>query len=299
MSRQTEFSVPIDARALASLFTKRIYRELRDKGRSPTLSRVANESGLGSALRPRTTLKSALEYAFEILEREVVNDYVYRAAITSKVLLGKHSLNTTIMLTEFRVDDSKADIVIVNGTSTAYEIKSDRDRLCRLESQIASYLGAFTRVVVVAAERHLEEIFATVPTTVGIQTLTRNGSLSTLRQPTDDTTHLGASTLFESLRHSEAILVLRSLGLSEPTVPNTELHAALRRLFENIKPGLLQCAATRILRKTRSQSHLDELVRSLPMSLRPLALSCKSKNPDHQNLVKTLSTPLSEVLEWN
>lgn len=45
--------------------------------------------------------------------------------IANKILLGKHSLNTSHMLSEFRVGYNKADVVIINGTSSVYEIKSE------------------------------------------------------------------------------------------------------------------------------------------------------------------------------
>jgi hypothetical protein len=63
-----------------------------------------------------------------VLKRSGLRDkYVYKAALTQRVLMGKHSLRTACMLSEFRVGDRKADITILNGTTTVYEIKSDRD----------------------------------------------------------------------------------------------------------------------------------------------------------------------------
>ncbi|MEI9986083.1 MAG: sce7726 family protein [Aliidongia sp.] len=53
-------------------------------------------------------------------------------SVTQKILMGKHSLRTASMLNEFRAGSCKADLVILNGTATVYEIKSERDSLTRL-----------------------------------------------------------------------------------------------------------------------------------------------------------------------
>jgi len=86
---------------------------------------------------------SLFERAFSLLEREGYrHEYVYKAALTQKIFLGRHSLQTASMLSEFRVGQCKADLVILNGTSTVYEVKSERDSLDRLERQVAAWTRA-------------------------------------------------------------------------------------------------------------------------------------------------------------
>lgn len=76
------------------------------------------------------TVGDVFDQAFEILKVAGQRDeYIYRAAISQKILMGTHSLRTASMLNEFRAGSSKADLVILNGTATVYEIKSERIRL--------------------------------------------------------------------------------------------------------------------------------------------------------------------------
>ena len=91
------------------------------------------------------------------------NEYVYKAALTHRVLMDKHSLRTACMLSEFRVGECKADIAILNGTTTVFEIKSERDLLMRFERQIDAYRRVFASVYVIAGENHVEAVLRAAP----------------------------------------------------------------------------------------------------------------------------------------
>jgi hypothetical protein len=100
-----------------------------------------------------------LDAAFSLLRREGYrHEYIYKADLTHKILLGKHSLHTASMINEFRVGDCKVDVAILNGTATVYEVKSERDSLARLERQIAAYATVFAKVYVIASESHIRAV---------------------------------------------------------------------------------------------------------------------------------------------
>jgi hypothetical protein len=127
--------------ALSRLFSPSVFREMARKGRSTLFAQLFTQSGL---LEKKTTdvrtVSAAFDIAFSVLRRAGTRDeYVYRAALTHNILLGTHSLNTASMLTEFRAGSCKADLAILNGTGTVYEIKSDRDSLSRLVTQVENY----------------------------------------------------------------------------------------------------------------------------------------------------------------
>ncbi len=104
-------------------------------------------------------VRNVFETAFSLLKREGSrHEYIYKSALTHKVLLGMHSLQTASMINGFRVGDCKADVVILNGTATVYEVKSKRDSLTRLERQIATYATMFAKVYVIAAEGRINAV---------------------------------------------------------------------------------------------------------------------------------------------
>jgi hypothetical protein len=57
----------------------------------------------------------------------------------------------------------RADLVLVNGSLAAFEIKSARDRLDRLPRQVSAFSRIFDYSTLVVAERHYERASAEVP----------------------------------------------------------------------------------------------------------------------------------------
>lgn len=78
--------------------------------------------------------------------------------------------------------DRRADFLVVEDSSHAFEIKSDFDSLSRLPDQISDYMRTFDFVSVVTTERHLGSVRSIVPSKVGLSVL-KEGKLTRVRQP--------------------------------------------------------------------------------------------------------------------
>src|SRR5690606_10514895 len=150
--------------ALTRLFSAAVFREMAKKGRSGLFCRLLEQTDLIDRVGLSATVGDTFDYAFDILKVAGHRDeYIYRAAISQKVLMGTHSLRTASMLNEFRIGDCKADLVILNGTATVYEIKSERDSLVRLVKQVESYKRVFAKVNVITSEGHVDGVLDMVP----------------------------------------------------------------------------------------------------------------------------------------
>lgn len=286
--------------AIARLFSSGVFREMAKKGRSSLFRRLISMTDIGALCPADATVGHAFDSAFAILKRNGCRDeYVYRAALTQRVLLGKHSLNTACMLTEFRAGTCKADLAILNGTATVYEIKSERDSLARLENQVENYKRVFAKVFVIASKDHVGSIFKTVPTDVGVLELTARHQISTKREAEDRPDRICPVTVFESLRTAEAEAILVQLGVKVPDVPNTLRRGAMRERFENLNPTAVHMAMVETLKRTRDLAPLRELVERLPQSLHAAALSINIRKSDHDRIVEAASTPLTTAMAWS
>merc|ERR1712000_625230 len=162
------------------------------------------------------TVGDVFDQAFEILKVAGQRDeYIYRAAISQKILMGTHSLRTASMLNEFRAGSSKADLVILNGTATVYEIKSERDSLARLANQVDNYKRVFAKVNVIASKDHIEGIIETVPKDVGVMCLSKRFRITTVREAAERPERICPVTVFESLRMAESNTILQTMGVVE------------------------------------------------------------------------------------
>ena len=285
--------------AVSRLFSSSVVHEMARNGKSPLFARLVTQSQMLRSMSLSERVCTAFDAAFSLLKREGFrHEYIYKAALTRKILLGRHSLQTASMINEFRVGDCKADVAILNGTATVYEVKSERDSLTRLERQVAAYATVFANVYVIAAESHIRTVTNTVPDFVGILCLNSRHQISTLRDAADEPERTSPGAIFDSIRTEEARMILSSFGVSVPRVPNTELHTVLRTAFVKLDPIQAHEGMVSILRRTRNLLPLSTLIDQLPPSLHTAALSIPLRKIDHQRLVEAVNTPLKDAMRW-
>lgn len=98
--------------------------------------------------------------------------------------------------------DRRADFLLLNEFTHAFEIKSDFDNTSRLEEQLAEYSSTFDFVTVVTTEKHVKKIRSLSSRKIGLITL-RGGDLVRVREAKQNKrlskVHLAASISKESL----------------------------------------------------------------------------------------------------
>ena len=104
------------------------------------------------------TNKELISDIYTKMKTDYRNEYYYKNTLLNKLLIGKHSVNTTSALTEVNINKSKADFVLINGKAVVYEIKTELDNLDRLECQIMDYYKAFNHVAVLTYEKNLKNV---------------------------------------------------------------------------------------------------------------------------------------------
>lgn len=285
--------------ATSRLFSSAVIRDLATKGRSALFARLAREAELTVPGDSTRSVGDLFEAAFAVLRQGSSRDeYVYKAALTHKILLGKHSLRTACMLNEFRVGHCKADMVILNGTATVYEIKSERDSLCRLERQLETYRRVFPSVFVIAGENHVTSVLNVVGTDDGVLQLSRRHQISVVKAAVDRPDRIEPLAVFDSLRTVEARALLAGLDQDVPDVPNTRLHGVLRERFATLDPHAVHIGMVQVLKRKRDLRPLSDLINQLPPSLQPAALSIPLRKADHARLVDAVATPVGDAIAW-
>lgn len=288
-----------EASALSRLFSAAVLRDFGKHARSPLFSRLLDHTRLALDVPSEATVGTAFDKAFKLLSKSRFrDDYVYRAAITEKILLGRHSINTATLLNEVRAGSSKADVVVLNGTATAYEIKSDIDSLARLKSQIANYRHVFARVNVVASKSHLSAVLNSTPEDVGVITLSERFSFQTARVAQNCPERIKPTMILEMLRIDEATAILTHLGREVPAVPNTQIRSELVDMFAELDPTAVHEEMVRVLRASRSQANLAKFINSIPVSIRAASLAVKPNPKSRSRIQEAVDTPLDVALAW-
>ncbi len=220
-------------RVYANMFSTNRFRKLvEEQDASYLLSKYAlYDAGANNSI---VTIRDYYKHIYNALLSSYRNEYIYKNLIINKILLGRHSLNTATVLNEFRVGKSVADLVLLNGVSRVYEIKTELDSLFRLDSQIADYRKVFEHIYIVTHISLAEKYANLVDDTIGIIALTDNKTLKTVREASLNTAHLDSSTMMRCLRKGEySNIIKRYFGAVPQTTP-VRYYSACKELFAQI-----------------------------------------------------------------
>jgi len=184
------------------------------------------------------TYREFLEHLYDSMLKNYRNEFIYKNEIVNKIILGTHSLNTTTVLNEFRIGKSIADLVMLNGTSVVYEIKTEYDSPERLLSQINEYRKSFLNVVVVTHENVKEKYETFLEKNdlknVGLIALSSRNTLKRPVLPTEDDSHLDITYMFKCLRKGEYCQIIKDYFGYVPNVSNTKLFRACLELAKKM-----------------------------------------------------------------
>jgi hypothetical protein len=99
-----------------------------------------------------------------------MNDKEIRQNFHSKILRRQHTQKNTLVIDELGLNHGKcrADIAVVNGYLTGYEIKSNKDSLSRLDEQVKSYNAIFDKISIIVGDRYIDSIQKYIPRCWGI-----------------------------------------------------------------------------------------------------------------------------------
>ena len=239
-------------------------------------------------------LRKWFDFLYNLLFEKYRCEYVYKNILVNQLYMrGEHIPQNSTLISELRVcHHNKADIVIINGKSTVYEIKSKYDSLNRLESQIATYKKVFDRIyVVTCAEKNKSG---------GKRSRKRHRHLSTKEEKTykklerqNPTRRIRFRSGFSAVCTNRNIyqFSMRSSFIHHLTMCGC--HCESRKMFCQLDPVEAHDAMVRVVRKRKNdlaKPYVD-LVCAAPESLKHSCLSFCSRT---QEMVKQVRALLEE-----
>lgn len=252
-------------------FTRATFRDISN-GYVPSMRELGIDSSSKKTAN-KNLVSVAVDNAYALLRSEHRCEYVYKNEIVSRVIFGRHSPKTASFCGELAVGSSVADVVVFNGTSTVYEIKTELDSLKRLPTQLNDYVRAFDRIHVVTHEAAVDAVLNIAPKCVGVFILGREGKISQVRESISNKANIDPAVLFGCLRRGEYLSILeRTHGWTGKVTP-AKLVAEARGRFVELSPEVAHTETTLEMRKRTTDSQSAGFVESLPYSLRALGLS--------------------------
>jgi len=208
---------------------------------------------------------------YSYMSRNYRNEYFYQNTLLNKLLLGRHSVNTTTALTQVPVGKSRADFIMINGKAVVYEIKTELDNFDRLQMQLHDYYTAFDHVCLVTSENNFEKAYELLKdTAVGIYVLTDKNTLSNKlrKEPECYTECLDYEALFKLLRKKEYEDIIENYFGSLPETSQAFFYTECLRWFQNIP---LDEAYRAVVRKLKDRNKIRIVdITEVPYELRSL-----------------------------
>lgn len=282
--------------ALGRAFTPIVLESIIESGYSKYLYEVLTNSGIIGQIDLDMTLREFLEWLYDNMSSHYRNEYIYKNAIANKILLGIHSLNTSYMLTEFRVENCRADVVVLNGTSNAYEIKSEYDSLDRIQSQVNSYIKMFDMVNVITSCSQIDKVRVGLPVEIGLLELTSKYTIKTFREATSLKNKVKPEVIFDSLRKSEYLKIIKKVFGFVPDVPNTRIYGECRQLFCRLAPEVAHDEMVGVLRVRGNKKILKDIIFDIPQSLRAYVIDSSIDDKKAKKFEEMLSKKLNDVI---
>jgi hypothetical protein len=189
------------------------------------------------------------------VESESPRECVFKNEIANQLFFSRKNLCSSILTTEFRVGSTRLDLVVANGTTTCYEIKTDRDNLRRLRSQLSGASSVFDRIYVVTTPRYMESVCVILKSYphVGLYVLGENEKLNEEMPSTSNAKSIKATDVFNCFRQDEYIALLNKMFGFVPNIPNTRMYKTCKKMFCTIEISEIHKAFESALRSRVSR----------------------------------------------
>lgn len=212
------------------------------------------------------------DYVYRILEKNYRNEYVYKNTLIKGYIVKEYSLKETKVFNEFRIGSSIADLAMFNGTSKAFEIKTELDNDKRLASQLGEYARLMEESYLVVSADLVDKYRSDVDKSVGIISLCRQGrslKIERLRKARKNSC-VDIDVLMSSVRCDEYRWMVKTAYGSLPDVSDFEMFDACKDLLNRLSSIKLQRLFLDAVKKRKNSTGL---LKSVPRSANLLCLS--------------------------
>lgn len=239
-----------------------------------------------------TTVSDLYEFAFRLIKKSYRNEYIYKTAVANKIVFGRHSPKTSSIAVELSIEDSIVDLAIFNGTSTAYEIKTELDSPRRLTTQTPNYFKAFDNIYIVTAPKLTSTYEKACPAEIGIISLTSKDSLSVIRPAKSNKVNIDPVTIFKTLRRDEYTSALEAILKTKIVMPNGVIRQECEKIFSTLDPIQAHDIFVNSMRLRTTSVESASFLLKLPEHLRILGYASSLSRPQRERLLVALEKNL-------
>lgn len=277
-----------DPKNLAGLYSNASFRRLcRPEVESCSLMEDLQQM-LNSGAKGQT-LRALLETGYNELLQKYRHEYIFKSALFKDFILKNYALNSSILLSEFKIGGSIADAVLVNGTNKVFEIKTELDSPFRLDTQIQDYKKAFSEVYLVVHQKQAEKYAKVISSEIGLLCFSETQGFTEYKEATADTGQLEITAMVKSLRKDELSCLVTCLTGERPVATPVKLFNTCQGIVKSFPAEQVQKEYLQIIKK-RINPSVNEKVLSdqIPSFLKFFCYTENIKEKDYLHLLNSL-----------
>lgn len=233
------------------------------------------------------TYSDYIRYAYNTLKKEYRCEYIYKNEIINELLLKKYGTKDTVVINEFKVGNSVADMVLFNGTSKAFEIKTELDSERRLNGQLSDYTQIFKECYIVTHESLIGK-YLNKNENIGVIAITKHGKSFKMEEVRKATVseEIDSDILMRSIRAQEYKSIITSYFGILPNVNSFKMFDECALLMKEIPDNALNSLFIAELKKRVTNT---QFLKSYYKELRQLCLSLNINQTEYLKLNNKLS----------
>lgn len=239
------------------------------------------------------TYSDLLKKSYSVISKYYRCEYVYKNELI-KLLLKKYGTRNSVYFNEFRVGNSIADMVMFNGESKAFEIKTEYDTPRRLDKQMDDYKRFFDKCYIIVPEDKVDEYRDIVESTTGIIAMSRNNGRIILKEirHAEQNERFEFEALMSCLRTEEYKNIVLSLGESLEGIAGYDMYKYCYQVISKANPNELR---ELFLREIKKRKNNTALLRKYPMSIRQMMLSLNLPQDKANKLLEQLNININQA----
>ena len=279
----------IKLRDISSAFSRRAFTDILNYN---------DYSHFNWLLTQNNTIKCStyfelLEKSYSLISKYYKCEYVYKNELI-KLLLKKYGAKNSVYLSEFRIGNSIADMVMFNGESKAFEIKTEYDTPRRLDKQMDDYKRFFDKCYIIIPEDKVDEYCDIVESTTGIIAMSRNNGRIILKEirHAEQNERFESEALMSCLRTEEYKNIVLSLGESLEGIAGYDMYKYCYQVISKANPNELR---ELFLCEIKKRKNNTALLPKYPMPIRQMMLSLNLPEDKANKLLEQLNININQA----
>lgn len=230
-----------------------------------------------------------LKYIYQILENNYQNEYVFKNSFLNEWLIREIGHNKTKVFNEFRVGNAVADLVMFNGNSKVFEIKTEFDSSVRLDLQLENYRKAFNQIFIIIPEKKLST-YIKYDQNVGLITFNNNDTKKfTLQREATNKKEVDAETIINILHTNEYKSIVKSYYGELPAMTSFNQFKICCELIKEIPNIELN---QKFIEQMKNRDLENALSNRYYKEFNQISLSLKLNKKDRNIMLQNLKSPI-------